>query len=112
MKSGRLRGAVLTAALCAAIPAALVEGVASGASHATVSISSFAFHPKTLRVSRGTVLTVVNRDPTTHTMTSSGHFNTGHIRPHHSVSFRLGSRGTFRYHCSIHPFMTGTIVVH
>jgi plastocyanin len=119
MKFRRLRGAAVTAALCATIPVALASnvGAASGAAAhaargASVSIKSFAFHPATLRISRGTVVTVANHDSTTHTFTSSGHFNTGKIKPGHSATVRFSHAGTFHYHCTIHPFMKGTVVVH
>ena len=48
---------------------------------------------------------------TAHTATDKGAFDTGRIKPGHSVSVRFGHKGTFSYHCSIHPFMHGKIVV-
>ncbi len=40
-----------------------------------------------------------------------GAFDTGHIKPGHSVAVRFTQKGTFSYHCEIHPFMHGKIVV-
>jgi plastocyanin len=38
-------------------------------------------------------------------------FDTGDIAPLNSAQFVFTSTGTFGYHCSIHPSMTGTIKV-
>lgn len=76
-----------------------------------VSISKFAFHPRTLRVRRGTRVVFANADSTTHTATRPGSFDTGRIRPGHSVAVRLRHRGVYAFHCKIHPFMRGKIVV-
>jgi plastocyanin len=76
-----------------------------------VDIGEFAFHPRTLRVKRGTEIVFANSDPTAHTATKNGSFDTGHIRPGHSVAVELGRAGTYAYHCTIHSFMHGKIVV-
>jgi plastocyanin len=76
-----------------------------------VDISGFAFHPHTLRVKRGTEVVFVNSDSTAHTATRRGSFNTGHVAPGHRVVVKLRRAGVFAYHCSIHPFMHGKIVV-
>jgi plastocyanin len=76
-----------------------------------VDIGEFSFHPHTLRVNRGTRVVFANHDPTAHTATRRGSFNTGHIRPGHSVVVRLRRAGVYAYHCTIHPFMHGKIVV-
>ncbi|MGN6254744.1 MAG: plastocyanin/azurin family copper-binding protein [Solirubrobacterales bacterium] len=101
--------------LVATIAVALIagdRGSASGASGATrVDIAHFAFHPPTLRVKRGARVAFVNSSRVAHTATRAGSFNTGHIKPGTSVVVRFEHKGTFAYHCSIHPFMKGTIVV-
>jgi plastocyanin len=77
----------------------------------TVEIDHFAFHPPTLRVAKGGKVTFSNTSPVTHTATRAGSFDTGHIKPGTSISVRFNHKGTFAYHCSIHPFMHGKIVV-
>jgi len=92
------------------------KGSASGASATasaakTVNINHFAFHPGTLRVKRGGRVAFVNSSEVTHTATRAGSFNTGRIKPGKSVTVRFKHKGTFAYHCNIHPFMKGKIVV-
>ncbi len=77
----------------------------------TVSIANFEFHPGTLTISRGSRVTFHNASHTTHTATRRGAFNTGRIAPGTSITIRFKRAGTFAYHCSIHPFMHGKIVV-
>jgi plastocyanin len=77
-----------------------------------ITIDNFKFAPGTLAVSKGTHVTVTNRDSTTHTATAnSGGFDTGNIAPGASATLTLSKPGTYAYDCTIHPFMHGTIVV-
>jgi plastocyanin len=75
-----------------------------------VSIVNFAFKPGTLRVKRGASVAFANTANTTHTA-SSGSFDTKRIAPGRTVTVKFGKRGTFAYHCKIHPFMKGKVVV-
>jgi plastocyanin len=111
-------GAAATATLLAA--ALLSSAVAAGhgdrrvdrrANGARVEISEFAFHPQTLHVKPGTSVVFANHDTTTHTATRRGSFATGRIRPGHSATVKLQRAGVYAYHCSIHNFMHGKIVV-
>jgi plastocyanin len=95
--------------------AALQGGGASGATARasgakSVGINHFAFHPPTLRVQRGARVAFTNSSNVTHTA-SSGSFDTKRIKPGNSVAVRFAQKGTFAYHCKIHPFMKGKIVV-
>lgn len=101
----------LAAALIAtqAAPAAAPSASASGAK--TVNISHFEFHPHTLNIAKGTRVVFSNSSGTAHTATDAGAFDTGHIKPGHSVAVRFTQKGTFAYHCEIHPFMHGKIIV-
>lgn len=95
------------------VQAALLVGGATPAvgGGAKVGIRDFAFHPGKLTIGRGTRVVFANNDSTTHTATSSGNFATGRIRPGHSAVVTFNRSGTFPYHCSIHNFMHGKIVV-
>jgi plastocyanin len=92
------------------------RGTASGAtataSGATrVDIAHFAFSPSTLRVKRGAEVAFVNSSNVAHTATRGGSFDTRKIKPGKTKTVSFNSKGTFAYHCKIHPFMKGKIVV-
>jgi plastocyanin len=78
-----------------------------------VTISNFKFSPGTITVKSGTKVTVANKDSTAHTATSDdgSSFSTGDIDPGSSKTITVSKAGTYAYHCSIHPFMHGTLVV-
>jgi plastocyanin len=103
---------VLAAALLAsqAAPAAQ-PGPAQASGVKTVDINHFKFHPPTLEVAKGTRVVFSNSSGTAHTATDKGVFSSGHIKPGESFAVRFEQKGTFRYHCEIHPFMHGKIVV-
>ncbi|MCL2419796.1 MAG: cupredoxin domain-containing protein [Conexibacteraceae bacterium] len=77
-----------------------------------VTISNFKFEPQHIVVSRGTRIVWTNKDSEPHTVTSdrrgfaSQALNTG---GHYTLV--AGKQGTFAYHCQIHPFMHGLLVV-
>jgi plastocyanin len=79
----------------------------------SLGIANFKFTPATLTVSRGARITVTNRDTTAHTTTADDgkSFDTGTIDPGSSKTITLSKAGTYKLHCTIHPFMHGTIVV-
>lgn len=81
---------------------------ASGAK--SVDINHFAFHPPTLRIEKGGKVAFTNSSSVTHTATS-GSFNTKRIKPGKTKVVQFTQKGTFAYHCNIHPFMKGKIVV-
>jgi plastocyanin len=86
-------------------------GVGATASAAkTVTVKSFAFKPATLTVKRGARVTFANTSTATHTASGTG-FDTKRIAPGKSASVQLNKRGTFAYHCKIHPFMKGKVIV-
>lgn len=114
----RARWAFVIAAVSVALALAMLQGGFAAAGEPalasrtkTVSIDNFAYRPATLTVSRGTKVAFVNSDGVKHTATRGGSFDTGKIKPGRSATVRFGQRGTFRYHCKIHSFMKGKIVV-
>ena len=79
---------------------------------AEVKISNFAFDPSSLTVKVGTTVTWTNQDSAPHTITSdAGDWDSGQLSNGQSFSHTFDQAGTFAYHCSVHPSMTGTIVV-
>jgi plastocyanin len=96
-------------------PAAQSDGSGQHAalSADSLTISNFKFAPASVTVSRGARITVTNHDTTAHTATADdGHsFDTGNIDAGSSATLTMSKTGTYRYHCSIHPFMHASIVV-
>jgi plastocyanin len=103
--------AALSVAGFAASSGGATPPTAAASASKTVSIVSFAFKPGTLKVKRGARVTFANTSNTTHTATRAGSFDTNGIAPGKSKSVQFDKRGTFAYHCKIHPFMKGKIVV-
>ena len=84
----------------------------SGATGDSVTIRGFAFNPQTVIVKVGQTVTFTNQDNQPHTATADKDgFDAGSIAAGMSTSQRFDTAGTFAYHCSFHPFMTGTITV-
>ncbi|HET6999227.1 MAG TPA: cupredoxin domain-containing protein [Solirubrobacterales bacterium] len=90
---------------------AAAEETARSSRTATVDIVNFAYKPPTLMVGRGSTVVFANTSRTAHTATRKGSFTTGRIKAGKSVSVRFGQKGTFAYHCTIHPFMKGKVIV-
>lgn len=86
-------------------------GTAEASRASTVKIDGFAYRPATLTIGRGSKVVFSNHDGVTHTATRGGSFTTGRIKPGKAASITFNQRGTFRYHCLIHPRMKGKIVV-
>jgi plastocyanin len=76
----------------------------------TDSNGVFLFSPKTLTVTHGTTVIWKNQTQVSHNIIGNS-FGGGSVTPGSTFSFKFPSAGTFAYHCSIHPYMTGTIIV-
>ena len=77
-----------------------------------VMISNYAFNPSSLSVGLGDTVVWTNQDSVSHTITSdTGDFDSGSIAPGKTFSYTFNNGGSFGYHCSIHPMMSGTINV-
>jgi amicyanin len=77
-----------------------------------VKIDNFSFSTPSLTVKAGTEVTWVNRDDIPHTVASDdGVFRSKALDTDDKYSFKFEKPGTYRYFCSIHPKMTGEVVV-
>jgi plastocyanin len=77
-----------------------------------VKIDNFSFGPGTLTVLVGTTVTWTNRDDIPHTVVSTdGTFKSRVLDTDEKFSFTFSKAGTFPYFCSIHPKMTGKVIV-
>jgi plastocyanin len=79
---------------------------------AEVRIDNFSFAPQTLTVAVGTTVTWTNRDDIPHTVVSTdGVFKSKVRDTDEKFSYTFTKAGTYPYYCSVHPKMTGTVVV-
>jgi plastocyanin len=71
------------------------------------------YSPSSFTAKVGTTVTWVNHDGTTHSVASKGSnlFDSGPFPVGGTFSFKFTQAGTYEYYCTIHPWMTGTIVV-
>ena len=81
------------------------------AEDATVMIGNFTFGPQELKVKAGTTVTWTNDDDIPHTVVSPNNFRSKALDSEDKFSFTFTTPGTYKYFCSLHPHMTGTIVV-
>jgi MYXO-CTERM domain-containing protein len=105
-----LPGAAAFAALLGAAAAFAAPGAL--AADRSVRIEDFAFSPRSITVAAGDRVRWTNRDAVEHTATArNGSFDTGLLGQGETGSVRFTIPGTYRYVCTPHPTMTGTIVV-
>jgi len=79
-----------------------------------VDIKEFAFGPQSVTVKVGTTVTWTNDDQDPHTVTSqngNGPLKSSTLQKGDKFQYTFTKAGTFDYLCTIHPFMTGTVVV-
>ncbi len=88
---------------------------AAGASgkNNTIVIKDFAFNPQTITVKSGEKVTWINRDEEPHTVVSvEKQFKKSQaLDTDDKFTITAGAPGTYTYFCSVHPKMTGTIIV-
>jgi plastocyanin len=78
----------------------------------TVTISNFAFTPAETDIAAGDTVTFVNGDDTIHSVVADdGSFHSDGLDTSDKAAFTFPKAGTIGYHCGLHPFMTGKIVV-
>jgi plastocyanin len=86
------------------------SGAAPAASAPTVVEKGLAFDPSTLEVKIGDTVTFKNEDTAPHIVQIDGQ-DLGQQEPGASVTWTAATAGTFPYSCTIHPSMTGEIIV-
>ena len=81
---------------------------------AEVKVDNFSFSPATLTVAVGTTVTWTNQDDIPHTVVSTDDprvFRSKVLDTDEKFTYTFTKAGSFAYFCSIHPKMTGTVVV-
>jgi plastocyanin len=100
--------ATTTKSAATAAPASTV----ATADATTISIKEFMFAPTAMTVAVGTTVKWTNLDGEIHTIRSvDTAFASGALDQNDSFAFKFDKPGTYRYVCSIHPQMVGTIIV-
>ncbi len=100
---------LLVAGAAISLPA---HAAAAPARTQAVQIRNFAFVPAVVNVTVGTTVTWTNADEDPHTVTATGKaFHSAALDTGGKFSFTFTRAGEFAYFCSLHPHMTGKIVV-
>ena len=115
MRTIKSRSRVATAfGVVLLVAAATFAARSAPATDAEVDIDQFTFLPQRITVKAGTTVTWINEDDVPHTVASSSKvfkskaLDTG---DKFSFSFTFTTPGTYAYICSVHPYMTGAVVV-
>jgi plastocyanin len=113
-----MRNTLVAAAGCVLL--AVMGGVLGhkvvAAGSAQITIQNFDFEPKALTVAPGTEVTWLNGDEEPHNIVNADPgqprlFRSPGLDGGEKYSFTFDKPGTYRYICSIHPHMEGTIIV-
>ena len=112
----RFAGIVLASAAAAIamspvlLPAS--PAIAASPSGTLVHIENFTFAQQAITVKPGTTVTWVNDDDIPHTVVATnGSFKSKVLDTGERFSFTFAKAGQFGYFCSLHPHMTGKVVV-
>jgi plastocyanin len=106
-----LRPAIFAGLLQLALLVPLAAGPAAAA-ETVVKIDNFTFVPQRVTVKVGETVTWINNDDIPHAVAATGkEFRSKVLDTDDKFSFTFTTAGTFEYFCSLHPHMTGTIVV-
>ena len=106
----QLFGLVIAAGAMLLPAAVTAEDMGTNANE--VKIDNFCFTPPALTVPVGTTVTWINKDDIPHTVASTDHlFTSRALDTDQKFSFTFTTPGTNSYFCSMHPRMTGQIIV-
>jgi len=96
-----------------ALAGEMKEADSTGNKQNKIEIKDFAFNPQTLIVKSGEKITWINRDEEPHTVVSvEKQFKKSNaLDTDQEFTITAGAPGTYTYFCSVHPKMTGKIVV-
>ena len=90
-----------------------VENPNTAGGSESIMISDFKFVPSELRIKKGTIVTWVNRDNSTHTLASDSgaEIDSQPLSQSQRYEHTFDNAGTYDYHCKNHPSMIGKIIV-
>lgn len=98
-------------ALLGLLAGAAVMAAPARAEDTAAKIENFAFVPQGLTVKAGTTVTWTNADDIPHVASTTKAFKSKALDTNDKFSFTFTTAGTYEYFCSLHPHMTGTVVV-
>ncbi|MDH3307600.1 MAG: cupredoxin family copper-binding protein [Acidimicrobiia bacterium] len=102
----------LVFAACASASDATAPTAGQAGTTTAVSIDSFAYMPQTITVAVGETVEWTNDQSVGHTVTADdGSIDSGTMANQATFAMTFETAGTFAYHCTIHPNMTGTVTV-
>jgi plastocyanin len=114
MRTTMTRKLCVAAAFAAALLAAATTfpAVSAQAADTQVTIDQFTFTPQRITVKAGATVAWINDDDIPHTVASSTKvFKSKALDTSDKFSFTFTTPGVYEYFCSLHPHMTGAIVV-
>ncbi len=96
-----------------ALAGEMKDAGSTAAKESKIEIKDFAFNPQTLTVKSGEKITWINHDDEPHTVVSveKQFKKSSALDTDQEFTVTAGAPGTYTYFCSVHPKMTGTIVV-
>jgi amicyanin len=84
----------------------------AAAAPAAVQIDNFHFTPPSLVVAPGATVTWTNADDSPHTVREKdGKFKSAALDTDDTFSQTFAAPGEYEYFCTIHPYMTGKVIV-
>ena len=115
----------VASALLAALPASPTSSLSTATSlplstatptpaamQISATIQNFAFSPNTITITSGSAVTWTNRDGVAHMVRADdGSWGSSTLGRGGTYSHVFTSSGSYTYHCAVHPYMTGTVVV-
>jgi plastocyanin len=122
--AGRCRPVLAVLLLAAAVALAACAGLPPTPGPGKVVIADLKFNPRTITVNKGDTVTWTNEDQTAHTVTSDdyptpdstatpppGSFTSKILNPGESFTHTFEQPGKVTYHCQLHQYLTGEVVV-
>lgn len=88
-------------------------------SNREAKIENFSFNPPVLEIKAGDTVVWTNKDSAPHQIASDPHpkhtdlpaLSSGNLSINQTYSFTFNDIGEFNYHCHLHPYMKGKIIV-
>jgi plastocyanin len=113
MQMAGVAAPIIIAILMIAGSSRMTAKAESSGANADVKIDNFSFGPQIVTVPVGATVTWTNHDDIPHTVVSTeGVFKSKVRDTDEKFSYTFAKAGTYPYYCTIHPKMTGQIVVH